>query len=210
MAIVTPSVTAHNSQEYSEQIERIAGFVRRLHIDVADGSFAPELIALKQTWWPVGVAADFHLMYSRPWTQWQTILLHRPNLVIVHVEADLEDFIVKIAELHQLGVGIGLAFLKDTPVTAIDPRFIEMIDHALIFSGNLGHFGGEADLELLHKVTQLKQINPRLEIGWDGGVNKKNIAKLAKGGVNVITSGGYIQKAKDPLKAYIDLAHRCV
>lgn len=210
MAIITPSVTAQTPQEYSKQIEDIAGFVRRVHIDVADGEFAPQLISLAHCWWPVGVAADFHIMYQKPWSVWETIVSHRPQLVIVHAEADLEDFIARIAELHQLGISIGVAFLRQTPVSSIDPRLLELLDHALIFSGDLGHFGGEAELHLLSKVVELKHINPRIEIGWDGGVNKKNVAKIAKGGVDVITSGGFIHNAKDPLKAYVNLAHRCI
>jgi ribulose-phosphate 3-epimerase len=191
-------------------MEHVAPFAKRLHIDVADGEFAPRLISLSQVWWPVGVIADFHIMHQHPWREWETIISHRPQLVIVHAEADLEDFVVRIAELHQLGIAIGLAFLKPTPVTAIDPNLIALVDHALIFSGDLGHFGGDADLNLLDKILELKAINPRLEFGWDGGANKKNVAKLAKGGVNVITSGGFIHKAKDPLHAYIELAHRCM
>lgn len=208
MAIITPSVTAHSPLEYSQQIDKIAGFVKRLHVDVADGEFAPKLLNLEQCWWPVGVIPDIHLMYKKPWTQYHTIISHRPSLVIVHAEADLEDFIAKIAELHQLGVGVGVAFLKETPISAIDPKLLALVDHALLFSGDLGHFGGEADLHILHKIPQLKTINPRIEIGWDGGANKKNVSKLAQGGVDVITSGGFIQNARDPLKAFVNLAHR--
>jgi ribulose-phosphate 3-epimerase len=74
----------------------------------------------------------------------------------------------------------------------------------LIFSGKLGHFGGHADLDLLDKVRQLKEIKPTLEIGWDGGVNDQNAAELAHGGIDVLNAGGYLH-GKDPAAAYAKL-----
>ena len=38
-----------------------------------------------------------------------------------------------------------MALLPTTPVSAITPA-LHMIDHVLIFSGDLGHYGGQADL----------------------------------------------------------------
>ncbi|MGH7237825.1 MAG: hypothetical protein ACREGF_04790, partial [Candidatus Saccharimonadales bacterium] len=76
------------------------------------------------------------------------------------------------------------------------------IDHVLVFSGHLGNFGGHADLKLLDKVKQIKAAQPRLEIGWDGGVNDRNAAKLAEAGVQVLNAGGYLHGAKNPAEAY--------
>jgi ribulose-phosphate 3-epimerase len=154
MAIITPSVTAQTPDVYSQQIEKIAPFLNRLHVDSADGEFAPKLLNLEQCWWPVGVIADLHLMHRRPWSNYHTILSLRPSLVIVHAEADLEDMIAKIAELHQMGIAVGIAFLKETPISAVDPHLLALVDHALLFSGDLGHFGGEADLSLLTKIPE--------------------------------------------------------
>jgi pentose-5-phosphate-3-epimerase len=77
----------------------------------------------------------------------------------------------------------------------------------LIFSGNLGHFGGHANLKLLDKVTKLKELKPTLEIGWDGGVSDHNAKQLADGGVDVLNAGGYLH-GHDPAKAYATLKKR--
>jgi len=78
-------------------------------------------------------------------------------------------------------------------------------DHVLVFSGNLGRHGGEADLGLLEKVRQIKAHHPEVEIGWDGGINDQNVKQLVEAGVEVLNVGGYIQKADDPEHAYATL-----
>ena len=81
----------------------------------------------------------------------------------------------------------------------------EAIDHVLIFSGNLGSYGGHANLDLLHTVRYLKNHKPGLEIGWDGGINSQNVAQLVFGGVDVLNVGAFIQNAENPEKAYLAL-----
>jgi ribulose-phosphate 3-epimerase len=142
-------------------------------------------------------------MYRLPLEHLEILLGLHPQLVIVHAEAE-GDF-VGIAEiLHHHGIEAGVALLPQTPVETIAPS-LEFIDHVMIFSGNIGYFGGHADLSLLEKVKKLKTLKPQLEIGWDGGVDAKNIADLVKAGVEVINAGGYIHGAKDPLTAYNQL-----
>ena len=78
-------------------------------------------------------------------------------------------------------------------------------DHVLIFSGDLGKHGGVADLSLLEKVNKIKALHPGAEIGWDGGINDTNAAKLIDGGVSVLNVGGFIQKSQKPDEAYAKL-----
>ena len=126
-----------------------------------------------------------------------------PRLVIVHAEAEggFRDF---AEALHGHGVQVGVALLPQTPVSAIEPA-LALIDHVLIFSGDLGHFGGQANLQLLSKVKQLRDLKPALEIVWDVGINEQKSKKLAAVGVDVLNVGGFIQKAQDPHKSYAQL-----
>jgi ribulose-phosphate 3-epimerase len=78
----------------------------------------------------------------------------------------------------------------------------------LLFSGDLGHYGGHADLELLDKVARIKEINPKAEIGWDGGANESNVKQLADGGVDTITVGGAIQNSENPENTYATLVEK--
>lgn len=208
-ASICPAVLASTPEEYKRQMSRIATFATRIHIDLSDGQFSPtKTVAASQVWWPGGVRADLHVMYQRPFELYKTYLSLAPQMVVVHAEA--EGRFVPFAELmHRHGIEVGVALKPETPVELIRPA-LNWIDYVLIFSGNLGHFGGQADLALLDKVQVLRRYKPQLEIGWDGGINNTNAQSLARGGVDVLNVGGFIQHAADPRQAYGMLARAVI
>lgn len=201
MAVIAPTVTAEDPRTYRTQIERVSGFADRLHLDFMDGLFTRnKSIELHEAWRPEGLAVDLHLMYMRPDLYISELLRLQPELVVVHAEAK-GVYGPFAAKLHRSGIKAGVALLQDTPVSLIADH-LAAIDHVLVFSGDLGHFGGNADLSFLGKVRELKQLKPDIEIGWDGGINKKNVHELVRGGVDVLNVGGAIQRAADPRKAF--------
>jgi ribulose-phosphate 3-epimerase len=203
-ATICPTVTAENPHVYREQIERVSNFALRIHIDLSDGSLAPNtLIDLDKVWWPGGVRADLHVMLANPFDHVELYRVLGPQLVIVHAEAK-GDFAAFADVMHGHGIETGIALLPDTDVEAIVPG-LDIIDHVMIFSGKLGYFGGEADLGLLQKVKRLRELKPTLEIGWDGGINDKNAHELVLGGVDVLNVGGFIHRSQAPEKAFDSL-----
>lgn len=198
-ATVCPTVMTDDPDLYRKQIEETTKYASRVHIDLGDGVFTRAMIPLEDVWWPGGMRADLHVMYQQPFAHIPTFVALAPQLVIVHAEAD-GDFKVFARELHRHGIEAGVALLQQTPVEAIVPA-LEFIDHVLIFAGSLGKNAGSADLGMLEKVKQLKQLKPQLEIGWDGGANDTNAKQLADGGVDVINCGGYLH-GEDPVAAY--------
>lgn len=204
MSVICPSVTATDAHAYREQMARLAPFAERVHVDFSDGEFAPvKLINPIQAYWPETVQADLHLMYKRPTEQIETVISLRPGLVIIHAEAE-GDLLGMMRQLKAVNIKTGVALLQPSRPEAFHDLIADA-DHILIFSGDLGHFGGSADLGLLQKVRQILAINPTVEIGWDGGINTDNIAQLAIGGIEVFDVGGAIQKSEDPKEAYKQL-----
>ena len=201
MSEVSPTVLANNAQEFSTQLKKITPFSSRIQIDLMDGIFAPtKSVALDEIWWPPSLKADIHLMYAKPEKYLTQLTLLKPHLVIVHAEADLHHMHFA-AQLHAEGINAGLAVLANTSIESVE-SILHSFDHLLIFSGDLGKFGGNADLNLLEKVKLAKNHHPELEIGWDGGINTGNAAQISKSGVDVVNAGGFIQKADDPEAAY--------
>ncbi len=200
MAVICPTVMGANARGYRESIERVTEFADRIHIDFADGKFAPtKLEPIEDAWWPIGIKVDFHIMYQQPLKHLETVIVHQPHLAIVHAEAEGSwDF---LKELSGLGILRGVALLKETPAEVIKPH-LDYLDHVLVFSGELGYYGGTVDYGLLDKVKQIKKLKPSLEIGWDGGVNAKTSPKLSAGGVDVLNVGGAIQRSSNPKEAY--------
>jgi ribulose-phosphate 3-epimerase len=208
MVSICPTVTADNAHTYRTQIERVAPFALRIHIDISDGIFSPvKLVDPDKIWWPGGVRADIHAMLNYPFVHTELFRSLGPQMVIVHAEAE-GDFMKFAETMHHHGIEVGVALLQQTPVDTIRPA-LPFIDHVLIFSGDLGHFGGNADMGLLEKVRLLRHYKPTLEIGWDGGINDQNARALAEGGVDVLNVGGFIQRSENPESAY-DAMRRAV
>jgi ribulose-phosphate 3-epimerase len=199
--IICPAILAADKEAFAKQIHNIASFAHRIQIDLTDGAFAPHrTVNPEEAWWPVGILADFHLMYRDPLSAIQKVLHHKPNLIIVHAEAD-GDFARVVDFCRNHSVKLGVALLAQTPAEKIFSALSE-IDHVLIFSGDLGSFGGQADLNLLEKARILKESKPDIEIGWDGGINDQNVSDLVSSGVDVLNVGGFIQNSHSPEQAF--------
>jgi ribulose-phosphate 3-epimerase len=204
MVDICPTITVDNSDDYQQYMERIVPFAIRIHIDLADGSLTEnKLINPDQVWWPGGVRADIHVMSKQPAKHLPLLIDLKPQLIIIHAESD-GDFKWLADTIHKNDIEVGVALLATTPASVLFES-LHLIDHVLIFSGELGHYGGQADLSLLQKVHSLKTFKPQLEIGWDGGINDSNIFELSSSGVEVLNVGGFLQQATSIEEAYARL-----
>ena len=196
-AVITPAILAENAAQYKEQVDRITGFAERVHIDISDGEFAPTLtVSIPELWAPEGWTIDIHAMINNVEEYVPKLIALRPHMIIIHAEAT-GDVKTALMQIRQAGIMAGLALLKPTVPRTVE-EFIKLADHVMIFSGELGHFGGTASLMQLEKIRLIKSINSNVEIGWDGGVLVDNAYSLVQGGVDVLNVGGVIQKSSDP------------
>ncbi|NCU38031.1 hypothetical protein EOL96_03195 [Candidatus Saccharibacteria bacterium] len=204
MAVIAPTILCETDDDYKTTIERLHPFAKRVHIDLADGEFAPTFtVGVNQIWWPQEWIVDIHAMVARPSQYVDALIQMKPSTVIFHAEAS-EDLAPSLEKLKQAGIKVGVGLLKPTVPTTVQ-HYIEAADHVLVFSGDLGHYGGSASLMQLEKVRLIRMIHPEVEIGWDGGANTENAFSLAQGGVDVINCGGSIHKTQDPSAAYAQL-----
>lgn len=206
MAVIAPCVLAETPESYKEMIERVQPFAERVHIDIADGEFAPTKTVLDgDIWLSQGMLVDIHAMVAHPENHVQALAALKPHLIIFHAELPI-NLPALLQYVKQCGIKAGVALQRST-VPASVKESLEAADHCMIFSGDLGHYGGKASMMQLEKVRLVKAINPALEIGWDGGVNVENAYSLAQNGVDVLNAGGAIQKAADPQQAYTALVN---
>lgn len=205
MATICPAILAANGDEFQAQMQKVAGFAQRVQIDLIDGEFADnKTIPLADVSWPGQVIVDLHLMYAHPDKYIDKLIALKPHLVVIHAEASV-DHEAFARKMHENGIKAGLAVLPETTMESA-ARKLKSFDHVLIFAGSLGHFGGNADLSQLEKAQQIKQHQPDIEIGWDGGVSAQNAKQIASSGVDVLNVGGFIQHAENPKAAYEQLA----
>lgn len=204
MSEIVPTILAETVDDYKATVERLHPFAKRVHIDLTDGEFAPTFtVGVNQLWWPEEWEVDIHAMVAHPSQYVNAFIQMKPRTVIFHAETS-DDLLPIIQQLKSVGIKAGVALLKPTVPSSVHD-YIENADHVLVFSGDLGHYGGKASLMQLEKVRLIRNIHPEVEIGWDGGANTENAFSLVQGGVDVVNCGGAINKAQDPAAAYRQL-----
>ncbi len=204
MSLIVPTIMAETIDQLRESTEKLQTFARRVHIDISDGEFAPTFLLNEgQLFWPEGWEVDVHAMVARPSEHLAKLIQLKPSMVILHAESQ-EDIVPHLAALKQAGIKAGIALLKTTVPTTVQAA-IQASDHVMIFSGELGKFGGNASMMQLEKIRLIKKIKPEVEIGWDGGIKVDNAYTISKGGVDVLNVGGEIATSPNPAETYNQL-----
>jgi ribulose-phosphate 3-epimerase len=202
MASVAPTINSTTPADYARRIENVKAFATRLHIDVGDGVFTDvKTIGLSQIYDIDGVPFDLHLMMTHPESQLENICSLGPQLVITHFEApfDHETF---WKELRDVDIKVGMAINVETTIEQVKD-ILPTIDHLVVFTGKLGHNGGEFRADCLEKIGQARSINPDLEIAVDGGLNQETARAAIEAGADLLDVGSFIHDAADPEIAYI-------
>jgi len=204
MSEIAPAILAENADEYKAQVEKLHPFAKRVHIDISDGEFAPTFtVNAAQVWWPQEWVVDIHAMVARPSEHLETLISLKPHMIIFHAETS-EDLVPIIKHVKKFDIKAGVALLRSTVPNTVAPM-IEAADHVMIFTGELGKYGGIASLMQLEKVRLIRAIRQDIEIGWDGGVTVENAYSLSQGGVGVLNVGGTLARAADPQSVYATL-----
>ena len=200
-AVIAPTVLAETADQFKQSMEKIHQLAGRVHIDISDGEFAPTFtVNPNETWWPEGWHADIHAMVARPSEYVDQLIALKADLIIFHAEVE-EDLLPVLQRIKAAGIKAGIALQRTTVPSTVAP-LIEAADHVMIFSGDLGHYGGTASLMQLEKVRLIHTLRTDVEIGWDGGVTLENAFSLAQGGIDVLNVGGTIAKSADPAMTY--------
>lgn len=204
MTVIAPALTEQTAEAFKTQVEKLHGFTTRAHIDLTDGEFAPTfLVGAEQLWWPQEWIVDIHAMVARPSEYVGALIDLKPHMIIFHAETS-ENIIPILQQIKQVGIKAGVALLKTTVPSTVS-EMIEVADHVLLFTGNLGYHGGVASLMQLEKARLIRMIKPDVEIGWDGGANVDNAYSLSQGGIDVVNVGGALATAADPQAVYAQL-----
>ncbi|MDB5178516.1 MAG: hypothetical protein JWN01_459 [Patescibacteria group bacterium] len=202
MASVAPTINATTPEDYARRINNVKPFATRLHIDVGDGVFTDvKTVGLSQIYDIDGVPFDLHLMMNHPEGHFEDICALQPELVITHFEAPF-DHQAFAKELRSVDIKVGLAVNVETTIEQVRD-ILPTIDHLVVFTGKLGHNGGEFRADCLEKIAQARAISPDLEIAVDGGLNQVTARQAIEAGANLLDVGSFIHDAEDPEIAYI-------
>jgi ribulose-phosphate 3-epimerase len=213
--MIAPSILSADFSRLGELIrETDAAGANRIHIDVMDGHFVPNLsmgaVVVKGLRTVTKLPLEIHLMVEDPGRFLDGFVKAGADTLIVHLEV-LPDPRPLLEHIRRgLGKKVGLAFNPDMPVAKVEP-YLPDIDLALCMTVFPG-FGGQAYIpESTARLRELRALvdrhNPACEIEVDGGIDKRTIPIAARAGANVFVAGTAVFGTREsPAAAVKELA----
>jgi ribulose-phosphate 3-epimerase len=213
--MIAPSILAADFSRLGDLVrEADAAGADRIHIDVMDGHFVPNLsmgsVVVKGLRPVTKRPLEVHLMVEDPGRFLDGFVKAGADTLIVHLEV-LPDPRPMLDHIRRgLGKKVGLAFNPNMPIDRVEP-YIRDIDLALCMTVFPG-FGGQAYIpESTARIRELRKLidndNPACEIEVDGGIDKHTIPLAAAAGARVFVAGTAIFGAKEgPTAALQELA----
>jgi len=197
---LAPSILSADFGRLAENIQELdrTGDVDRIHIDVMDGLFVPNLsfgtLILAAVRRATSIPLDVHLMIVDPGRYYAAFVDSGATSLTVHVEA-CPHLNRDLGEIRRLGARAGVALNPGTSVCALD-SVLDALDVVLIMSVNPG-FGGQKFIpSSITKITRIRalldQSGARADVAVDGGVGSGNARQIVQAGANVLIAGSSV------------------
>jgi ribulose-phosphate 3-epimerase len=220
---IIPTAVPRTIDELIEAAQRVTSFSKKIHVDMDDGVFVPQVS------WPY-VGADMYgktdtSMIEHMWIE-AHLMVHDPHMlgvdlarngvcaIIGHVEtcADKNDAEDMLTMWRTCGAQeVGLAIRIETPMERIIEcaSFCDVVQ--IMSVAKIGAQGALFDPRAIERIRTLRKAHPDVIISVDGGINDLTIVDVIRAGAMRVCAGSAVMMTSDPGFAYRQLeaaAHR--
>jgi ribulose-phosphate 3-epimerase len=210
MIEIAPSILSADFSRLGEQVRAaLECGVRRIHVDVMDGQFVPNITigpavqeSIRALAAEYGALLETHLMIVAPERYLADFARAGSNVLIVHVET-CPHLHRTVQQIRELGVRPGVAINPATPLVLLE-EVLPFVDQVLVMTVNPG-FGGQAFIETCRdKVARLRRtLDARglhdVLIEVDGGIHPGTIADVARAGAALAVAGSAVFNSRAPV-----------
>jgi ribulose-phosphate 3-epimerase len=203
-AAIAPSILSADFARLGEEVAEVeqAG-ADRIHVDVMDGHFVPNLsmgpAVVNSLRSVTRLPLEVHLMVQDPARFTEPFIKAGAATLIAHLEV-LAEPRSWIEQVRGLGRQAGLAVKPDAAVERLEPYLAEL-DLALCMTVYPG-FSGQSYLAdspvRIRKLRELiNRVNPRCELEVDGGIDLQTARPSVAAGASVLVAATAVFRASD-------------
>ncbi|HYT23921.1 MAG TPA: ribulose-phosphate 3-epimerase [Candidatus Polarisedimenticolia bacterium] len=214
---LAPSILSADFARLGEQVaEAERAGADRIHIDVMDGHFVPNLsmgaLIVESLRRVTRLPLEIHLMISDPDFFLDEFTEAGSDAFLVHWEGN-NNLHRTVQRVKALGKTVGVAINPATPAPVLE-EIIQDLDQVVVMTVNPG-FGHQRFIHTtLSKVRRVRQmideIMPGCDLEVDGGIDAGTAPLVVDAGANVLVAGSAIFSAKENIAAAIQRIHSAV
>lgn len=214
---LAPSILAADFARLGEQVaEAETAGADRIHIDVMDGHFVPNLSmgapivqSLRRV---TRLPLETHLMITNPDLFFEEFVEAGSDSFLVHWEGN-NNLDRTLRRIKDLGKRAGVAINPATPAAVLE-EVLPMVDLVVVMTVNPG-FGHQHFLpSTLQKIERVREMiertNLSCEVEVDGGVDEKTAPLASAAGADVFVAGSSIFGDKAGVASAMSRLHACI
>jgi len=197
---LAPSILSADFGNLAENIRELerSGDVDRIHIDVMDGVFVPNLsfgsLILAAVRRATKLPLDVHLMTIEPAKYYAIFADGGANSLTVHIEA-CPHLHRDLTEIRRLGAKAGVAINPGTSITTLD-AVLDIVDIVLVMSVDPGFGGQKFIASTRSKISRIRTMldlaATSADLAVDGGIGPANAQDIVRAGANVLIAGSSV------------------